>query len=87
MLDVLARTRRDFLTSSAWGLGAAGLASLLAEDGLLGADPNPLAAKPTHFEPRAKSCIFIFNAGAPSHLDLFDPKPKLNQLHGQPMPD
>ena len=36
---------------------------------------------------RAKSCIFIFNAGAPSHLDLFDPKPKLNQLHGQPMPD
>jgi len=87
MHDVLDRTRRDFLTSSACGLGAAGLASLLAEDGLLGADPNPLAAKPTHFEPRAKSCIFIFNAGAPSHLDLFDPKPKLNELHGQPMPD
>ncbi len=87
MHDVLERTRRDFLTSSACGLGAAGLAALLTEDGLLAADPNPLAAKPTHFEPRAKSCIFIFNAGAPSHLDLFDPKPKLNQLHGQPMSD
>ena len=83
------QARRDFLTSSACGLGAAGLASLLADDGLLAADddPNPLATRPTHFAPRAKSCIFIFNAGAPSHLDLFDPKPKLNELHGKPMPD
>ena len=87
MHELLSRTRRDFLTSSACGLGAAGLASLLAQDGLLAADANPLATKPTHFEPRAKSCIFIFMAGAPSHLDLFDPKPKLNQLHGQPMSD
>ncbi|MBO11410.1 MAG: sulfatase [Planctomycetaceae bacterium] len=87
MHELLSQTRRDFLTSSSCGLGSAGLASLLAEDGLLAADPNPLATRPTHFEPRAKACIFIFMAGAPSHLDLFDPKPRLNQLHGQPMPD
>ena len=88
MQALLSQTRRNFLTSSACGLGAAGLASLLSDDGLLaaGAD-NPLAPRSTHFEPRAKSCIFIFMAGAPSHLDLFDPKPRLNQLHGQPMPD
>ena len=88
MQGLLSQTRRNFLTSSACGLGAAGLASLLSDDGLLAAGvDNPLAPKSTHFEPRAKSCIFIFMAGAPSHLDLFDPKPKLNQLHGQPMPD
>jgi len=88
MHELLSQTRRNFLTSSACGLGAAGLASLLSDDGLLAADTdNPLAPKSTHFQPRAKSCIFIFMAGAPSHLDLFDPKPKLNQLHGQPMPD
>ena len=88
MHALLSQTRRNFLTSSACGLGAAGLASLLSDDGLLAAGvDNPLAPKSTHFEPRAKSCIFIFMAGAPSHPDLFDPKPKLNQLHGQPMPD
>jgi hypothetical protein len=88
MHALLSQTRRNFLTSSACGLGAAGLASLLSDDGLLAADAeNPLAPRSTHFEPRAKSCIFIFMAGAPSHLDLFDPKPRLNQLHGQPMPD
>ena len=88
MHALLSQTRRNFLTSSACGLGAAGLASLLSDDGLLAADAeNPLAPRPTHFEPRAKSCIFIFMAGAPSHLDLFDPKPRLTQLHGQPMPD
>ena len=87
MHELLSQTRRDFLTSSSCGLGSAGLASLLTEDGLLAAAPNPLSTRPTHFEPRAKACIFIFMAGAPSHLDLFAPKPKLNQLHGQPLPD
>ncbi len=90
MHDFLEESRRDFLTSSACGLGAAGLASILADDGLLAQAPessNPLAAQSSHREPRAKSCIFIFMAGAPSQLDLFDPKPKLNQLTGQPMSD
>src|SRR5690606_12679230 len=48
---------------------------------------NPLAPRRPHFAPKAKSCIFIFMAGAPSHIDLFDPKPKLNELHGQPLPE
>jgi len=89
------QTRRSFLTSSASGVGAAALASLLSDEGLLasvdGTDragaADPLAPRATHHDGPAKSCIFIFMAGAPSHLDLFDPKPKLNELHGKPLPD
>jgi hypothetical protein len=47
----------------------------------------PLAAKPPHYRPRAKSVIFLFMEGGPSHIDLFDPKPKLNELAGQQLPD
>lgn len=80
--------RRDFLTSSASGLGSAALLSLLARDGVLAAKPgNTLASLPAHLPARAKRCIFIFMAGAPSQMDLFDPKPKLNELHGQKLPD
>jgi hypothetical protein len=46
-----------------------------------------MAPRPPHFAPRAKNCIFIFMEGAPSQLDLFDPKPRLNELHGQKPPD
>lgn len=85
------RLRRDFLTSFASGCGGLALTSLLQQDGLLASetpDPhNPLAPKPPHFAPKAKNCIFIFLNGAPSQLDLFDPKPKLNELHGKPMPE
>ncbi|MGZ0168255.1 MAG: DUF1501 domain-containing protein [Planctomycetales bacterium] len=89
------QTRRSFLTSSASGIGAAALASLLSDEGLLasaeGADGqdafDPLAPRASHHNGPAKSCIFIFMAGAPSHLDLFDPKPKLNELHGKPLPE
>jgi hypothetical protein len=83
--------RRQFFTSTASGLGAAALASLLAGDGLLANEAdlevNPLATKPPHFAPQAKQCIFVLPAGAPSHLDLFDPKPKLNELNGQKPPE
>jgi hypothetical protein len=83
--------RRQFFTSSASGLGAAALASLLADDGLLAneadLEANPLAPKQPHFAPKAKQCIFVLPAGAPSHLDLFDPKPKLNELNGQKPPE
>ena len=48
---------------------------------------NPLAAKPAHHAPRAKSVIFLFMEGGPSHLDLFDPKPALDKLAGKPMPE
>ncbi|MEZ6067751.1 MAG: DUF1501 domain-containing protein [Planctomycetaceae bacterium] len=94
------RTRRDFLLSSASGLGAVGLGAMLAGDGLLstaaGSDVppdsltaatiNPLAPRQPHFASKAKACIFIFMAGAPSQLDLFDPKPKLTELDGEPLP-
>jgi len=88
----LLRSRRDFLTSSASGLGGIALSAALGQETLLQADSganvsSPLTIKPPHFAPRAKSCIFLFMAGAPSQIDLFDPKPKLNELDGQPMPE
>src|SRR5437773_2500319 len=69
-----------------------GLGALLTSDGILTpntAKPNtnPLASRPPHSPPRAKNCIFIFMEGGPSQMDLFDPKPKLNELNGQPLPD
>ena len=86
------QSRRDFLTSSAGGLGGIALTAALAREGLLQAQPgrdrvNPLAPKAPHFAPRARACIFLFMAGAPSQIDLFDPKPKLDELDGQPMPE
>ena len=60
----------------------AALGAMLSADEAI----NPLAMKPPHFAPKAKNCIFLLQAGAPSQLDLFDPKPKLNELHGQPLP-
>ena len=85
-------TRRYFLASSGYGLGLAALGQLLAADGMLDAAdarslPDPLAAKPPHFAPKAKACIYIYLEGAPSQIDLFDPKPKLNELNGQPLPE
>ncbi len=87
------RTRREFLTTTASGLGAMALGAMLSDDGLLRAEDAidapaalPLEPKPPHFEPKAKACIFIFMAGAPSQLDLFTPKPRLNELHGQKLP-
>ncbi|MFN5074216.1 MAG: DUF1501 domain-containing protein, partial [Planctomyces sp.] len=86
-----AETRRSWLTSAASGPGAAALAALLQQDGVLaGESPVPGAdvrSALSHFAPRAKNCIFLFQAGAPSHLDLFDPKPRLTELHGQPLPE
>jgi hypothetical protein len=83
--------RRQFFTSAASGLGGAALSWLLMNEGLLASDgsssANPLTPKPPHFAPQAKACIFILPEGAPSHIDLFDPKPKLRELHGQPLPE
>ncbi len=81
------QTRRDFLTTSASGLGAAAFASLLQQDGALASESaNPLSPKLPPLPAKAKNCIFILPAGAPSHLDLFDPKPKLRELHGEKPP-
>ena len=93
--EMIGQTRREFFTSTASGLGAAALAAALSDDVISPAEAraataapaDPLATKASHFAPRAKACIFIFMAGAPSQLDLFDPKPKLNEMHGQKMPE
>ena len=65
---------------------------LLRDDGLLAAEAtqepaDPLAPRLAHFAPKAKACIYIYLEGAPSQIDLFDPKPKLNELNGQPLPE
>lgn len=88
MSEIAQLTRRDFLTSTASGLGLLALASMLREEGLLASESiSAFGARPSHFAPKAKACIFIFMEGAPSQMDLFDPKPKLNELDGQRLPD
>jgi hypothetical protein len=69
-------TRRHLLSQCSMGLGGMALSSLMAEDGLRG----------VMHRPRAKNVIYLFMAGGPSQLELFDHKPKLQQLHGQPIP-
>jgi hypothetical protein len=87
-LENLLRSRRDFLTSTASGVGLLAVASLLRDEGLLAAEPaGPMAVRPPHFAPKAKRCICFYLEGAPSQMDLFDPKPKLNELHGQKLPE
>src|SRR5438874_1720024 len=81
--------RRDFLLRAGGGCGALALNWLLARDGYAAPGQklvNPLAAKPPHFEAKAKNVIFMFMVGGPSHLDLFDPKPELTRQHGKPLP-
>ncbi|MCO6457412.1 MAG: DUF1501 domain-containing protein [Pirellulaceae bacterium] len=89
--------RRRFLREACCGFGGLALASLAAaarssaEEHSPGSIPgasqrSPLAPKPPHFAPQARSVIFLFMAGGPSHLETFDPKPLLNKLHGQPRP-
>ncbi len=80
-------TRRDLLCRAANGFGAIALQHILSSALEAARGQNPLRAKPPHFEPRADSVIFIFNVGAPSSMDTFDPKPLLNERAGEPMPD
>src|SRR3954470_18699186 len=88
MMDHIVKlTRRDFLASTASGIGMLALASLLQEHGLLGAEASPAETRGLHFAPKAKRCIFIFMEGAPSQIDLFDAKPKLKELDGQKLPE
>ena len=86
------QTRRHFFHDCGLGIGKIACASLLANDlasprGLLAEEgTNPLAPKKPHFRPRAKRVIYLFMAGAPSQLELFDYKPKLTELEGKPIP-
>ena len=83
-----ARTRRHFLSRCAVGLGGIALASLLNQArGATPAPTGPLAPRPTHFPARARNVIYLFMAGGPSQLELFDYKPRLIELNGQPVPD
>ncbi len=76
------RSRREFFQGAGSGLAGLALSSLLQAEA-----PDPLSPKPAHYAPKAKSVIWCFMEGGPSHLDLFDPKPKLDELSGKPMPD
>jgi hypothetical protein len=92
--DVVPTTRREFLIRSGAGFGALAASWMLHHDGSLASAPaaanlprDPLTARPSHFRPRAKRVIYLFMHGGPSHVDLFDPKPTLGRLAGQPLPD
>jgi hypothetical protein len=79
-------TRRHFFRETGFGIGALALSSLLNEKIFAAGDTNPSPRGP-HHEPKAKRIIYLFMAGAPSQLDLFDHKPKLKQYDGQPIPE
>ena len=71
-------SRREFLSRAGTGFGMLALASILKQEKLLAQDASrPLAPRMVHFTPRAKSVIFLFMSGGPSHVDLFDYKPEL----------
>jgi len=84
--------RRAMLQRSGSGLAGIALAHLLASESSLGSDASSQStdahseAKRTHHAPRVNSVIWLFMEGGPSHIDLFDPKPLLNKLDGQPIP-
>ena len=90
------RTRREFFWQTGGAFTSLALTGLLSQDGFLskqavaadGASPfiNPLAPKAPHFTPKAKSVIFLFMYGGPSHVDTFDYKPKLYGLDGKTIP-
>ena len=75
--------RRQFLARAGMGFGALGLTSILQEEGLLNASTNPLAPTKPHFGGKAKSVIWIFVNGGPSHVDTWDYKPELEKRDGQ----
>lgn len=81
-------SRRDMLTKCSTGFGLLALSGLLAERA--GADgagqASPFAPRRPHFKPKVKSVIFCFMSGGVSHVDTFDPKPRLKRDHGKPMP-
>jgi hypothetical protein len=80
-------SRRDVLRGAAQGFGAIALQAMLSRQGFATPRVNPLAAKAQHFPAEAKSVIFLFMVGAPSPIDLFDPKPLLKKVAGQKLPE
>ena len=86
-INPMAVTRRHFLSLASLGMGSAALAALLPRS-VQGAEPRVggLPGLP-HFEPKAKRVIYLYMAGGPSHLETFDFKPNLAEMHGKPMPE
>lgn len=80
-------TRRAMLQNSACGFGQLALSALASRQAVAGerSGRDPFAPKPPHLRPRAKRVIFLFMWGGPSHVDLFDPKPRLNVDDGKPL--
>jgi hypothetical protein len=79
--------RRQMLRQFANGLGMIGLAGLLAEEARVYArTDNPLAVRAPHYPAKAKRLLFLFMSGGPSHVDTFDPKPRLQRDNGKPLP-
>ncbi|HLK60791.1 MAG TPA: DUF1501 domain-containing protein [Chthonomonadaceae bacterium] len=85
-------SRRDLLARTGAGFGMLALADLLASEAPAQAAGNPdrtthpFAVRAPHHTPRAKRCIFLYMPGGPSHIDLFDPKPRVARENGQPLP-
>src|SRR2546421_10984805 len=94
-MDRILFNRRAFLGRMSHGVGSLALASLINPALLLAATPSLLAkndkwtgvVNPYHFPPKAKRVIWLTMAGGPSHLETFDYKPKLAEMHAQPMPE
>ena len=95
MVEYLDQTsRREFLGSSSFGVGSLALAWMLGQEPLRAEPAKPVLERPRYdllpkkppFEPQAKAMISLFMQGGPSHVDLLDPKPKLNELDGKPFP-
>src|SRR5687767_3417482 len=80
------RTRREFVRDAFCGFGSLALASVVLREQARAGEMSPLNPPLAHQPAKAKAVIFLFMAGGPSHLETFDPKPLLNQLHGQPRP-
>ena len=84
------QSRRRFLSNCGAGVGTAAVAHLMGSEGRTAAPKlsgaNPMTAKDPHFAPKAKNVILLYMSGAPSQLDLFDPKPGLQKWHGQSLP-
>src|SRR5947199_648698 len=75
-------TRREALYGMGIGLGSVALSAMLVDDARA-ESANPLAPKSGHLPAKAKNCIFLMMEGGPSHIDTFDPKPKLADMHLQ----
>src|SRR5438477_12873255 len=79
-------SRREFLSRAGNGFGLLALADLLAGRSSRGEAAGPYDVRAPHHAPRAKRCLFLYMPGGPSHIDLFDPKPRVAARNGQPLP-